>query len=136
MSFCDVLPHVPAPTTRFALHDLSTSLTLPYCRAEYAWPLLLIAVPNWWLTAYPRAAAALAMNQQRLVTAYDIYATLRHVATIPFTEPQAGASLDGGKQPFDRADSHWRWSPGAQQLEDAAKATKELEQAPVAESVR
>lgn len=41
--------------------------------------MLAMLLPAWVAQRYPAAAAALAANEQRLVSAYDLHATLHHL---------------------------------------------------------
>ncbi|PRP89762.1 hypothetical protein PROFUN_00104 [Planoprotostelium fungivorum] len=55
------------------------ALNLYSARAENMLPMGNLIVPNWVLENYPEISEALEENQQSLVTAYDLYATLKHL---------------------------------------------------------
>ena len=50
----------------------------PAGRREHLAPPLFLALPRRWLRAHPRAAANLCANRERLVSAFDVHATLVH----------------------------------------------------------
>ena len=52
-------------------------------QAEHRSPALLLLLPAGFAQAHPAADAALRRNQRRRVTAYDLHATLRHLADWP-----------------------------------------------------
>jgi hypothetical protein len=52
-------------------------------KREHLNPPLFIALPARWLEAHPRAAANLCANRDRLVSPFDVHATLSHVLTLP-----------------------------------------------------
>ncbi len=52
-------------------------------QAEHRAPALLLLLPAGFAQAHPAADAALRRNQRRRVTAYDLHATLRHLADWP-----------------------------------------------------
>jgi hypothetical protein len=51
--------------------------------SEWRLPFLFLLVPDSFLEKNPRARMNLLRNEQRLVTAHDIHATLRHVPVFP-----------------------------------------------------
>lgn len=46
---------------------------------EHKIPLLAVLLPRWVEERYPATAAALRANEERLVTGYDLHATLHHL---------------------------------------------------------
>jgi hypothetical protein len=52
-------------------------------RLEHRLPLLQIAMPKWIGKQHPQLRANLRANQDRLITAFDINKTLKHVLTYP-----------------------------------------------------
>ena len=52
-------------------------------QAEHRTPALTLVLPAGFAQAHPMAHAALTRNQRRRVTAYDLHATLRHLADWP-----------------------------------------------------
>jgi len=56
-------------------------------QAEHRTPTLSLLLPAGFAQAHPAAHAALTRNQHRRVTAYDLHATLKHLAEWP-TMPQ------------------------------------------------
>lgn len=60
--------------TRFGkLTELSTSYF------EERLPMFFISLPNWFKRQYPKFVKALAVNQHRLTSPFDIYVTLQHL---------------------------------------------------------
>lgn len=56
-------------------------------QAEHRTPVLTLVLPAWWVRAHPTVDAALRRNTRRRVTAYDIHATLQHLADWPAMPP-------------------------------------------------
>eukprot|EP00163_Fabomonas_tropica_P027990 TRINITY_DN5566_c0_g1_i3.p1 TRINITY_DN5566_c0_g1~~TRINITY_DN5566_c0_g1_i3.p1 ORF type:complete len:120 (+),score=11.08 TRINITY_DN5566_c0_g1_i3:641-1000(+) len=50
---------------------------------EHRLPTLVTVWPNPFLQRHPKVARNLHANQQRLITAYDLHHTLRHIASFP-----------------------------------------------------
>ena len=59
--------------------------------------MLAMLLPRWVEERYPAAAAALAANEQRLVSGYDVHTTLHHLLHL-------GESVDPPAQQYER----WR----------------------------
>ena len=82
-------------------------------RLEQKLPLLTVLTPRWLERELPGAVEALEANQQRFVTAFDVYATLRHLAvaravapvTSPLSPDSEASKHKAGVQrhPFDDA---------------------------------
>ena len=51
------------------------------------WPFLLMSVPHHVIDRFPVLSLNLEINQNRLITAYDLHATLRHVLFYPSSPP-------------------------------------------------
>lgn len=73
-------------------------------QAEHRAPALMLVLPAGFATANPAAHAALVRNQRRRVTAYDLHATLRHLAEWPsMPTPTLGATSLFVDLPDDRS---------------------------------
>lgn len=59
----------------------------PTHQVAYVNPFLSVSLPKAWAKANPTMLKAFKTNQHRMVTMYDLYATVRHLAT-------AGAKVD------------------------------------------
>mmetsp|Transcript_23452 Transcript_23452/g.59458 ORF Transcript_23452/g.59458 Transcript_23452/m.59458 type:complete len:234 (+) Transcript_23452:455-1156(+) len=57
--------------------------TDPAGAREHLAPPLYAALPNRWLNEHPRAAANLCANRGRLVSPFDVHATLAHLLALP-----------------------------------------------------
>ncbi|KAK8766541.1 hypothetical protein V5799_006683 [Amblyomma americanum] len=84
----------------FADHGLRYGLSrmTEVGRQEDAMPACLLALPPHFLRRYPEAVVNLEVNQRRLVTAYDLHATLLTLAELPRFKPAVtarGLSLFG-----------------------------------------
>ena len=66
--------------------------------AEHALPLFYALMPRALLAAHPEMARALHTNQQRLVSPFDIHATLRHFVS----HPQPPAAIDFHEAPHSQ----------------------------------
>eukprot|EP00996_Jenningsia_fusiforme_P005938 NODE_705_length_1967_cov_46.187696_g652_i0.p1 GENE.NODE_705_length_1967_cov_46.187696_g652_i0~~NODE_705_length_1967_cov_46.187696_g652_i0.p1 ORF type:complete len:632 (-),score=57.52 NODE_705_length_1967_cov_46.187696_g652_i0:11-1906(-) len=65
-------------------------------RLEHKLPLLVMLFPRWFTQQHPETERALRHNAQSLVTAWDIYATLRHVASFPAGWNRGNATFPAG----------------------------------------
>ena len=73
-------------------------------QAEHRAPALQLLMPAGFAQANPAAHAALIRNQHRRVTAYDLHATLQHLADFPvMPEPAMEASSLLVDLPDDRS---------------------------------
>ncbi|XP_072144682.1 uncharacterized protein [Dermacentor andersoni] len=71
-------------------------------RVEDFTPSFFLALPEHFLRQHPEAAVHLQVNQRRLITAYDVHATLLTLAELPRFEPMvtdSGISLFRGISP-------------------------------------
>ncbi|XP_077485810.1 uncharacterized protein LOC144096809 [Amblyomma americanum] len=68
-------------------------------REENKTPFCFLALPEHFLRRHPKAAVSLEVNQRRLVTAYDLHATLLTLADLPYFKPR---NTDKGISLFKR----------------------------------
>ncbi|KAH9370408.1 hypothetical protein HPB48_020401 [Haemaphysalis longicornis] len=57
-------------------------------RKEDMMPFCFLVLPKRFLATYPRAAAQLEVNQRRLITPYDLHATLLSLSALPVLKPE------------------------------------------------
>jgi hypothetical protein len=67
---------------RFGIHRLSVQGKL-----EERLPLDWIVLPQWFIKKNLKQAYTLAMNQDKLTSHFDTYATLKHLLQVPFSAP-------------------------------------------------
>ncbi len=65
-------------------------------RVEHKNPFLAMLAPTWLPAAYPQLAAALRGNEQRLLSAFDIHATLHHVLHLGDADKAVAAAAAAG----------------------------------------
>merc|ERR1719231_2003180 len=79
--------HLAADTALFLLADHGTHGIwynhFAVGQVEHRAPALWLLLPAAFVDAHPSVDAALRRNQRRRVTAYDLHATLRHLASWP-----------------------------------------------------
>jgi hypothetical protein len=84
---------------------------------EQRLPVFLLSLPNWYLHKHPEVHIHLQQNQQKLITAYDIYKTLIELPSFPspvnysrfgLANPPWAYNLFGSKIPSNRtcAEAH------------------------------
>jgi len=54
---------------------------------EHKFPMLYVIAPKWWVNKHPNIAEALALNQNSLVTSFDIHRTIKHITVLPGPAP-------------------------------------------------
>ncbi|KAK3912174.1 Holo-[acyl-carrier-protein] synthase [Frankliniella fusca] len=96
-------------------------------RLEERLPFLMISLPRWLRERYPSAVANLRRNSRRLVTPYDLHATLEDLMDLSRLEQRAIkeraemlSRLDRDKQGLPRAVSMFLVAPETRSCEDAA----------------